>query len=57
MLQLGGDALTDYTVEVSNDLKNWTVLLTAKPGDTWKEIADADAPDYEQRFYRARSMD
>jgi hypothetical protein len=57
MLQLGGDAMTDYTVEVSNDLKNWTVLLTAKPGDTWKEIADADAPDYEQRFYRARSMD
>jgi hypothetical protein len=55
MLQLGGDAATDYTVEVSDDLKTWTPLETAKPGDTGKEIADADAPDYAQRFYRART--
>ena len=57
MLQLGGDDATDYTVEVSDDLKTWTPLETAKPGDTGKEIADADAPDYEQRFYRARTAD
>ncbi len=57
MLQLGGDATTDYTVEVSDDLKTWTPLQTAKPGDTWKEVADADAPDHEQRFYRARIVD
>ena len=57
MLRLGGDATTDYTVEVSDDLKNWTPLQTAKPGDTWKEVADADAPDHEQRFYRARTAD
>jgi hypothetical protein len=57
MLQLGGDATTDYTVEVSGDLKTWIPLQTAKPGDTWKEIADAEAPDYEQRFYRARTAD
>ena len=57
MLQLGGDDTTDYTVEVSDDLKTWTPLQTAKPGDTWKEVADADAPDHEQRFYRARTAD
>ena len=57
MLQLGGDATTDYTVEVSDDLKTWTPLQTAKPGDTWKEVADADAPDHKQRFYRARTVD
>ena len=57
MLQLGGDATTDYTVEVSDDLKTWTPLQTAKLGDTWKEVADADAPDHEQRFYRARTAD
>ncbi len=57
MLQLGGNATSDYTVEVSDDLKTWTPLETAKPGDTWKEIADAEAPDYEQRFYRARTVD
>ena len=57
MLQLGGDATTDYIVEVSDDLKNWTPLQTAKPGDTWKEVSDADAPDHEQRFYRARDAD
>jgi hypothetical protein len=55
ILQLGGDATTDYTVEVSGDLKTWTPLQTSQPGDTWKEIADAEAPDYEQRFYRARN--
>jgi hypothetical protein len=57
MLQMGGDATTDYTVEVSDDLKTWTPLQTAKPGDTWKEITDPEAPDYEQRFYRARTAD
>jgi len=57
MLQMGGDAATDYTVEVSDDLKTWTPLETAKPGDTGKEITDADALDYEQRFYRARTAD
>ena len=57
MLQMGGDATTDYTVEVSDDLKTWTPLQTAKPGDTWKEVADADASDHEQRFYRARTAD
>jgi len=57
MLQLGGDATTDYTVEVSDDLKTWTPLQTAKPDDTWKEVADADAPDHKQRFYRARTVD
>jgi hypothetical protein len=55
ILQLGGDATTDYTVEVSGDLKTWTPLQTSQPGDTWKEIADAEAPNYEQRFYRARN--
>ena len=57
MLQMAGDDATDYTVEVSDDLKTWTPLETAKPGDTGKEIADADALDYEQRFYRARTAD
>jgi len=57
MLQMGGDDATDYTVEVSDDLKTWTPLETAKPGDTGKEITDADALDYEQRFYRARTAD
>jgi hypothetical protein len=57
ILQLGGDATTDYTVEVSHDLETWTPLQTAKPGDTWMEIADDEAPDYEQRFYRARTAD
>ena len=57
MLQLGGDDTTNYTVEVSDDLKTWTPLQTAKPGDTWKEVADADAPNYKQRFYRARIAD
>jgi len=54
---MGGDAMTDYTVEVSDDLKTWTPLKTTKPGDTWKEITDPEAPDYEQRFYRARNAD
>ena len=44
MLQMGGDDATDYTVEVSDDLKTWTPLETAKPGDTWKEITDPEAP-------------
>ena len=57
MLQLGGDATTDYTVEVSDDLKTWTPLQTAKPGDTGKEVADAGAPGYARRFYRARIAD
>ena len=57
MLQLGGDGATDYTVEVSDDLKTWTPLGTAKPGDTGTEVTDADAPGYEQRFYRARTAD
>ena len=57
MLQMVGDAATNYTVEVSDDLKTWTPLETAKPGDTGKEITDADALDYEQRFYRARTAD
>ena len=57
MLQLGGDATTDYTVEVSDDLKTWTPLQTAKPGDTGKEVADAGAPGYARRFYRARTAD
>ena len=55
ILQLGGHATTDYTVEVSGDLKTWTPLQTSNPGDMWKEITDAEAPDYEQRFYRARN--
>ena len=57
MLQMGGDDATDYTVEVSDDLKTWTPLETSKPGDTGKEITDADALDHEQRFYRARTAD
>ena len=57
MLQLGGDATTDYTVEVSDDLKTWTPLQTAKPGDTGKEVADSGAPGYARRFYRARTAD
>ncbi len=57
MLQMGGDATTDYTVEVSDDLKTWIPLETAKPGDTWKEITDPETPGYEQRFYRVRTAD
>ena len=56
LLRLGGEA-TNYIVEYSRDLVNWHTLEVAKPGDTGKEIKDIDAPDYEQRFYRARTAD
>jgi len=57
MLQLGGDAMTDYTVEVSSDLENWNVLLTGKPGESGKKIEDADTQTNPNRFYRARTAD
>ena len=56
LLRLDGES-TNYIVEYSRDLVNWHTLEVAKPEDTGTEIKDIDAPDYKQRFYRARTAD
>ncbi len=55
-LRLGGNATTNYTVEASDDLKNWTSIETTKLEDTWKEVL-IDTRGHTQRFYRARAVD
>ena len=55
-LRLGGNATTNYTVEASDDLKNWTSIETTKLEDTWKEVL-IDTRGHTQRFYRARTVD
>ena len=57
LLRLDGNASADQIIEYSGDLVNWHALETVEAGDTVMEIEDIDAPDYEQRFYRARSTD
>ncbi|MDP6794808.1 MAG: hypothetical protein QF721_10570 [Verrucomicrobiota bacterium] len=57
LLRLDGSDESGYIVEYSGDLVNWHILEAAKPGDTGAEIEDIDAPDDEQRFYRARTAD
>ena len=55
-LRLGGNATTNYTIEASDDLKNWTSIETTKLEDTWKEVL-IDTRGHTQRFYRARTVD
>ena len=55
-LRLGGNATTNYTVEASDDLTNWTSIETTKLEDTWKEVL-IDTRGHTQRFYRARTVD
>ena len=55
-LRLGGIATTNYTVEASDDLKNWTSIETTKLEDTWKEVL-IDTRGLTQRFFRARTID
>jgi len=55
-LRLGGIATTNYTVEASDDLKNWTSIETTKLEDTWKEVL-IDTRGLTQRFFRARTVD
>ena len=55
-LRLGGNATTNYIVEASDDLKNWTSIETTKLEDTWKEVL-IDTRGHTQRFYRARAVD
>jgi hypothetical protein len=55
-LRLGGNATTNYIVEASDDLKNWTSIETTKLEDTWKEVL-IDTRGHTQRFYRARTVD
>ncbi len=53
-IQLSGPAGSNYVIEASTDLKNWTPIATnAAPTGTVSYI-DTQATNYPSRFYRAR---
>jgi hypothetical protein len=54
-LKLSGEIGRTYFVEVTSDLKTWTLLTTFVSENTSTEMTDPETTNSKQRFYRAVS--
>jgi len=52
----GGMSGQKYIVEASTDLTNWTVLLTNRVTNSSYRFVDPNAPNYTDRYYRAKRL-
>lgn len=53
-IQLSGPAGSNYVIEASTDLKNWTPIATNSAPSGTVSYIDTQASNYPSRFYRAR---
>ena len=54
-LQLASDRTNDFRVEASQNLSNWTALVTSSLTNGFFDFMDTNSPSFNQRFYRAIS--